>query len=155
MSYTVTDIEVEIINAINADATMSGYLKTVRTYQGDLEEALNDIIIRFPFALVVFNKSIYDRGGYPSGVFDQTMEFSILVGDNNLRGEEERRRGVGGGKPGTYKMLADLRSILGGNKLGLDIRPLEPVFEESLAQGKNISVYEAIYRTAMDYDTIT
>lgn len=145
----IATVEDALLDAINS-SPMAGYLKTARSYQGDLADAIENVVLRFPAALVVFRDSAYDRGGHPVHLYEQAMSFSILVADGNLRGERERRKG-GGGSPGTYTMLKDLRDAVAGKTFGLGIDPLEIVSEASVVQTKRISVYEAIYRARTDY----
>ena len=149
MPYDITTIEDAILDAIKS-SVMGGYLNTARSYQGELADAVENVVLRFPAVLVVFRDSTYDKGDHPVHLYNQTMSFSIIVADASLRGEKERRRG-GPTSPGTYRMLSDLRAAICGKTFGLDIDPVEIISEESVAQTKRISVYEAVYRVMMDY----
>ncbi len=146
---TVAQVEDAIVQAIS-QSQMSSYLKTLRTYQGDFEKAVEGLIVKFPCVLVVFTESRYDKSTHPVYVYDVSMEFTFLLADANLRGEEERRRGDAQ-NPGLYRMLDDLREVLAGKTLGLKIDPIEIVSERALLVTHRFSVYEATYRISQTY----
>lgn len=129
------------------------YLRTVATYGGELEEAMASLQLLYPAVLVVYDGSNFAGEGYPAFFYAQEVRFSVILLDRNLRGEQERRHGMAlAAPPGTYVMLSDVLRLLSGHNLGLpDAGPLEPVSVRSLLQGKQISAYEAIFRTNVDF----
>ena len=153
MNPTIVQIEDNILQVLGD----IGYVKTLESYQGTLEDVLENpeaMITRFPAILVAFGGNRYNTEGYPTYVYRRRMQFNVIVGSNSLRGEKERRRG----REGSYQMLTDVRDLLAGNNLGLQISPLiitseDPIFNGKI-NGRFISIYAATYEMDMDYTCI-
>lgn len=144
MSYTIEQIEDALITELNALKTSLG-VRTVKTYQGELEEAdIKRLVALFPAIYVVYGGSEYNPHGDRKV---EWMTYHLFVCDKNLRAEEEARRG-GTQNPGTYALLNAARDLLYGDRLSLDIYPLRLVRESAVWFGNGISVYGAEYRTA-------
>jgi phage gp37-like protein len=142
--YTVTQIEDAIIDALK-DSVMGTYCKKIDSYQleeaEDIEKQIQLFALNLPCALVIYSEGIYAR--YPNKRLDLKMRFSILLCAQNLRGEGEPRRGT----VGTYKMINDLRTILTGKRLDLEIDPLFPVRETSEVNTASFSAYSIEFET--------
>ncbi len=145
MSYTIEQIEDAIIEALNPlKATLA--VRTIRSYQAELssEEDIARAARLLPAILVVYGGSEYaDHGSRKV----EKMTFALFVCDKNLRSEDEARRG-GAGNPGTYAMLRAVRDLLYGQRLSLDIFPLDLLREMAVWFDKGITVYSAEYETA-------
>ncbi len=164
MNY-IAEIEDKILEALSGLKTPTGYAKTLESYQGTLEEALeapDKILVLLPAILVVFAGSSYKE--IPVRVFQQQIRFRILVASGTLRGDRERRRGSKTpGQIGTYQMLTDVRQSLAGNTLDNTAAPISVVREEPVFIGKTrgpktrsrfVSIYSALYQTELDYSAI-
>lgn len=150
MLHELKDIENAIINEAKNTLT---YLKTVDSYGGELEDALQNLLPKYPCLLVAFDGGNFSGENYPAYFYDQEVRFSIILLDKSLRGDKERRQGADS-KPGTYAMLKDTIELLAGKTLGFSgLKPFEPVTINSLLQGKTLSAYEIIFKTNMDYQT--
>lgn len=144
----LTSIENDIISAAKEQMT---YLKTVDTYAGELEDALKNILPKYPCMLVAFDGGSFNGAGYPANFYDHEIRFSVILIDKNLRGDKERRHGTGQ-SIGTYNIISDTLILISGKALGLsEIAPIDPVSITSLLQGRTISVYEIIFKTSIDF----
>jgi len=141
--YTITEIEDAIISTLKG-STMNSYCKKIDSYQiegGDLEEQIRLFSLQMPCVLVIYSEGIYVR--FPNKRLEREMKFSILVCSESLRGGGESRRGL----IGAYKMLEDLKTVLTGQKLGLDIDPIFPVREAAEVNTKGFSAYSMEFIT--------
>jgi len=147
MTYTITEIEDAIIATLKA-SVMGSYCRKIDSYQiegGDLEEQIRIFAGQLPCILVIYSEGVFEH--FISGIQDKEMKFSILACAQSMRGVGEPRRGA----IGTYKMLDDLRRILTGNRLNLDISPLLPVREANEINTKFFSAYSMEFKTKCRY----
>jgi phage gp37-like protein len=144
MAVTIDLIEDAIIQTLQQDPTMGAYLKTVESYQGQLEDELL-VPHLYPAAFVFFL-----RGDYrPLSNVEQEADFtfSIILVSQTLRGNGAARRGPPG-EPGTYRMLADLRRLMVGQTFGWpDFPNMLLAKEEAIKNTKALSIYDAQYVT--------
>ncbi len=148
MGYTITEIEDAIIATLKASA-MGTYCKKIDSFQmegGDIEEQIRLFSLNLPCVLVVYSGGPLSHS--ISGVQDHEMTFSILLCSQSLRGAGDPRRSA---TVGTYKMIDDLRSILTGNKCGLDIAELLPQRVAAEINAKTFSAYSMEFRTSARY----
>lgn len=88
------------------------YLKTVMTFgEEDFEEAMRNKVVRMPAVMIVWGGDTIGDAGV-KGMQAVKYEFSIIVVDRNLRGEEETRHGYGSENPGLYKIIQDVKEKL-------------------------------------------
>lgn len=128
-----------------------GYARLVDSYQGELEdEDLNRVLKLFPAVLVVYDTSQYTKAA--RGVYDEAMRFRVLVASRNLRGEKAQRRGDVA-MVGTYQMLRDVRGLLANKKVVVDVGPAEPVAERFVVNTREASIYEAVYKISLDFES--
>ncbi|MEW6115385.1 MAG: phage protein Gp37 [Nitrospirota bacterium] len=121
------------------------YLKYADTYQGELDEkSIAQFAMNFPALLIYMEDTTYTNRSYP--MMWQNAQFTILLCDRNLRGNKNARRGDLS-NPGTYKMLADVYSLLHDKTLDLLTYPLVAVSEHALINSRQLSVYAAVYKT--------
>lgn len=136
----IGEIEDAVKAALSA-SDMGSYCKTIETYQGDFDDALEDLIVRFPAVLVVYLRSEFKRRAMGRQLkTTETALFSIFVASSNLRSERARRRG-GPEMIGTYQMTRDVIEVLFGKTLGLDITPIDLKRVSSIDQTKDASCY--------------
>jgi len=155
MAYTIEQIEDAIISALaplkadyeteEGDPAIYATVRTVKTYQGELEEDdIKRMTALFPAIYIVYGGSEYKKHGARKV---EEMSYYLFVCDKNLRSEEEARRG-GTENPGTYAMLNGIRDLLLGKRLSMSIFPFGLVREIAVWFGSGISVYAAHYTTA-------
>ena len=138
MAYTIKEIEDALINTIRTNMT---YLKTVKSYQGDFERDIKEVLMSFPCALVMFSERRPATRDY-----SEELIFSIIVADKSMAGDPKT------GSTGTYKMLEDLRDTLYMQKAGLDIEPIELVSETALINTMTFSAYVADYKITQNVE---
>ena len=136
----IGQIEDAIKAALEA-SDMNDYCKTIGTYQGDFDDALDKLIVRFPAVLVVYLRSEFKKKTMGRALKStETALFTIFVASNNLRDERAKRRG-GPQMVGTYQMIRDVIDVLFGKTLDLDITPLDIRRVSSIDQTKKASCY--------------
>jgi len=143
VAVDIRDIEDGLLAAIGADPALKGYLKTLESYQGHLEQDVGHLAWKFPAVFVMFSGAVYK----PLTQFEEEADFTfaLLCVAQTLRGNATARRGDGSAI-GTYTILGDLRKLLVGNTLDLaDVLPLWLHQETAVLNTKAMSIYEARY----------
>lgn len=108
------------------EADALGYrFRTLDTYPADFDVYLKEKIKGdrpFPAAWVVF-------GGWRAPTDDGALQapavFMVVVAAQNLRNEQARRHGAGEAEVGSYQLMLDVAGLIHGQRLGLDIGPLQ------------------------------
>ena len=140
-----------IENAIVAQlkAAPLPYLRTLATYGGEIDGDFAQMARQMP-AIWIACKG--EGVGKPRDTTRRRWEipvsFLVLCAARNLRNEAVTRQGFNAGAAleiGTYQMLADVRSLLLQQKLGLPIEPLAPGRVRTLFSGKLQSQALSIY----------
>jgi phage gp37-like protein len=144
-AYTVADLEDAII--VRLQDRLGAYVRTIDSYQGEMEDSPPFQSRRLPAALVRLQQTNAHRATRHS--LDLEVVFDILVVDRNLRGNRENRRAPGG----VYQMLEDVRQALADQDLGLEIEPLRLLREEALSNNREKAMYVAVYATRLIRDT--
>lgn len=106
-----------------SDANALGYrLAEVASYGGEFDdETFFTQVRKFPAAWVTVGGDKPKR--ISAKVWQCSLTLAIMVGTRNVRGERSARRGAIN-EPGSYQLLQDVRDLLAGQQLGLDITPL-------------------------------
>lgn len=148
--------EVDLIAAIELamidkfkNATGMGYLKTVASYGGELDEDLGEVIRAYPAIWVVFAGS-----GKPEKLGAEKWKipgtFVTMVAARNVRNEASTRRGAAN-EIGTYQMLRHVRTLLMNEDFGLAIARFQPGAVRSLyntkVRGQALSVFAQEWTT--------
>lgn len=151
----IGEIETAIVARIRAasDSGTLGYrIPSVATYQGQLDDPgeLAKLLPKFPAVLVTYAG---DQEPAPRGRgWEYKPVYTILVVARNLRNEAARRHGAGPDEVGSYQLVIDLRALLVGQRLGLDIAALEPGRVRSIFNGRlkasQMSIYALTFSTA-------
>ncbi len=142
--YTIEQIEDAIITAVDGLKVSQG-VRTIKSYQGELEEGdIKRLVALFPAIYVVYGGSTYAEHGARK---IEKITYHLFVCDKSLRAEDEARRG-GTQNPGTYAILDDIRDLLFGKQLSLEIYPFSLIRQMPVWFGSGISVYAAEYETA-------
>ncbi|MDD3582336.1 MAG: DUF1834 family protein [Desulfobacca sp.] len=140
-NYTTKDIEDAILVALAG--RLGSYVKTIESYQGQLEADLEKFPWRLPASLVMLRETRVEKA--TTHTYDLNLTFTVIVADRNLRGNREGRLS----NVGIYRMLEDVRGALWDQDLGLEINPLTLVKEEALLNNRQMAVFAADYQTQM------
>jgi phage gp37-like protein len=136
----ITEIEQALIDAL-IDGVAS--LKTARGFHGDFEdldqERLEELLVQFPAALVVYSGSDFTRAGHRR---ERRMTYAVLLADKSLRGERDDTM-----RHGLYSLMEAVRTALDGTTLDMTITPLEIQRERLLFHARAFSVYAQEYET--------
>lgn len=148
--------EVEMVAAIEAaivekfkNATALGYLKTVASYGGEMDEDLGEVIRAYPAIWVVFAGS-----GKPEKLGADKWKipgtFVTMVAARNVRNEAATRRGDAV-EVGTYQMLRHVRTLMLNEDFDLPVARFQPGEVRSLyntkVRGKALSVFSQVWTT--------
>jgi len=153
MAVDIATIEAAMLARI-AGAKLP-YLRTVATYGGELDEGLTEAVRQFPAVWIAFKSMGEGQPVNTAGsVYRAPATWVAFVAARNLRNEAATRRGDKV-RVGTYQMLADVRALLTGQDLDLEIDNLRPGRVQSMVnakfQGQGVSVYAMEWHTRFDY----
>jgi phage gp37-like protein len=140
------------LRAASQSGALGYTIPLLGSYQGDLdtEEALARLAPQLPAVLAIYAG---DRSE-PMGLsWRYHCAWSLFVVVGNLRNEPARRLGGAPGEVGSYRLLADVRTLLAGQTFGLPVAPLAIEGTRSIYQGavharQQISVYALDVRVA-------
>lgn len=151
---------------LSVQADPPGYLKTVTTYGGELDETtlkkfVEELTPRFPLMLVCYGDG-NDRlvpatspAANEPRIWQHDCTFTVIACSDDARGELAQRRGAVN-RPGVYQMIADARDLLAGRRfrraLGseqvlLTCEPLRPAGVEYLARLPQLTAYAQHFDT--------
>ena len=134
---------VDRIEAASGAGTLGYTIRTVASYGNELDDNLKSVVRQFPAVWVVFMGERKPRQA-AGGEWVHEPLFAVMVAARNRRNEEAARRGAAG-KPGSYQMFEDVRALLTGQDLGLDIAPFAPGAVRSLVNGAVQGAAASIY----------
>lgn len=141
MIVEIEDAILARIKAAAADPLVLGWqLKTLESYGNQLDgKNLRQVAQSFPAVLVMFGGEPRPEevGGRNTR---HRPQFTIFLCQKNRRNEASARRGALT-KVGTYQMVKDVRGLLSGQTLGLDMAPLMPGAVRTILQTKDASIY--------------
>lgn len=152
----IGQIEDAIIARIEAAAAAGGVLgyrfRAVATYSGEMDQEVKHVAPSFPACWVAYMGE--DRPEpLGDGTYRHEPTFALVIAARNVRNERARRHGSVG-EVGTYQMLEDLRALLSGKDLGLEIRDIEPGATRQLVnrqvQDQKLSVLTLELHTAYE-----
>lgn len=151
-NLTLITIEDALLATLRESATLGllthgGYCRTIESYGGQFELALDEVIVLYPCIFVALAEetiSPLTQGG-DADVSPST--WIVLVADRNLRGNAAARRGDVQ-NPGAYRMMDDARDLLQGHALGLTgFDPLQLTKRTALLQQRDLAVYALEFTT--------
>lgn len=135
-------------------------VKDFATYSGELDRdniiaALQSMVNRFPLVMVAYGSGL-DKRKAATGLIDKepienehSCGFIVVVASQDLRGEKHRRVSL-------YKMIADVRRLLGGiqfetefdnETVMLNHAPLLPTGVECISRLKDLTAYAVHFAT--------
>lgn len=135
------DIEDRIIERLRQELT---YLRTVRTYAGQLGDDIERLPVSFPAAYVVYGGSTLRPVDGPN--LEERVEFSIIVAARDPRGRASALRE----EPGAYRMVRDVLEALTNSTLGLQIERLCPERVSLLSISGTTVIYAVDFSTGFD-----
>ncbi|MCE5335253.1 MAG: DUF1834 family protein [Desulfobacteraceae bacterium] len=116
--YRVDEIEDAILATLQADATLSGYVRQFLVMPSLDEERLKTLLTQFPAIGVIAQSGDYSYA--MSAAQDETGTFAILCFNRNLRSPVAALRSGAGGEKGIWEIVEDCRrAILANPALGL------------------------------------
>lgn len=155
----IGDIENAMIARIKAaqDSGALGYtLAALTTYGGEISSGnLFNAVRNFPAIWVIFRDARLISSRRGGTILRLGARFSVICAATSLRSELESRQAQGA-KPGSYQLVMDTLSLLGGKNLGLDINRLAaeeivPLVNER-SDRQLASIYGITFSTAFDFD---
>lgn len=144
--YTVADIEDQIVAVLKASDDLTKICPTVESYGGQLDALAREVrtlTVFLPAVFLLYARSEFSEAANQS--FDESITFTAVVIDKNLRGLSDL-------KAGAYGLLQLVRSILIGNDLGMSIEPIHPLSVESLVIQEEMAVYAFDFKTSQSLD---
>lgn len=115
----IDELEQAVIDAIKADATLSGYLKTVAALsRSNLDFSTERFIGVPPMVLVFYAGGEHESRNVVANAYRHPARFTLYAAASNLRSDDAGRRGALGEK-GCYDLLDDLRQLFAGTELTL------------------------------------
>jgi len=163
----IEDGIIELLTALlGVQADPPGYLKTVATYGGELDEStlkrfVDQLAPRFPLMLVCYGDGDDRLAPATSPAANQPRiwrhdcTFTVIACSDDARGELAQRRGAIN-RPGVYKMIEDVRELLAGRRFRrpledeqvlLTYEPLRPAGVEYLARLPQLTAYAQHFDT--------
>ena len=149
MNYSFQDYEELLLAKLASLKAPEGYLKELKGFAGEI--VLTDmgllavLLNRFPALLVEIAEATYIPGPHPFHTQEVTAVLHVCT--RSLRSQDEAR----GGEAGAYAILHDVRTLLLGKALAVDLQPLLIAAETKAAAGLSeaneyIVVYQAKYK---------
>jgi len=136
--YTKREIIDAVVEALKPLSVQGGgYVKQLEARGPDKTGSdLLDEALRLPALLVSFSSSGYSPGQYMSVRETVGFEVAVIL--------------TAGAGPDAETVLDDIRGILCGSTLGLDVGPVMPVRESPLQAGGYRAAFSALYRLTQD-----
>ena len=131
--YTKNEMENALVQALKPlSLEGGGYLRILGLYRGELaQQGLMPEALQMPAVFVAYSYSTYGPGPYLYAY--ETAGFNVIAVCRT------------GSSPNVYKILADVRDILLGGTLGLDVTPLKLLRESSIITAKETTAFAALY----------
>ena len=144
---------VDRIKAANGPSQALGYsLRCIASYGNELDDDINKVIKQFPAVWVVYQGEPRPKEA-TAGRWIHAPAFAIVCCAKSLRNEKASRRGAGG-EIGSYQIFQDVRALLTGQTLGLEISPIEPgevrPIVNAKTRDKNASIYVQTVHTGYE-----
>lgn len=148
----LSEVEQGIKDAIKA--LNRPYLRTIKTYGGEFDDELEQVVKNFPAVWVTFSGSTEVRQK-SARLFHIGLRFTVLVGARSQRNEEAARHGaMVDGKTvsvGSFQLLDDQMRALMGQTLNLPITQLVPGRIATVFNGRTEN--ESVSVLSMDWET--
>jgi len=138
--YTKNEIESAILDTLRPLGRDSGgYVRVLEPYREDPDPAvMSGEALQLPAVFVSHSVTTYSRGPYLHS--RATLGFNVTVLCRT------------GGSPDVFEILEDVRGLLCGSRLGLDVSPAELKRETALRRGRDTETYSALYTVTHDVE---
>gem|GEM_PF-305432 len=137
--YTIEQIEDAIVAALEADGTLSGYVKTFDRLPWERSDEVEKLIRRYPALLVTYAGG--DDDNAVNAVCDHRGRFSVWCCAKNLRSPSAAARGPVSGEKGVYDLIHDTLSCLNFVDLGTSILSCTGAKVQPLAASPRVTVF--------------
>lgn len=133
-----------------------GY-RSFLTWPRNFDEFLSSETVGYPACWAAFGGA-HKVERLSSGLWQAHCAFGLVVAAENRRNEQSRRHGGSASEPGSYQLATDALRLLAGQRLGLDITPLEPasivqVETSDIPKIKQLSIYAVTFDTRLPFVT--
>lgn len=151
-NLTLITIEDALLATLRESTTLGllkhgGYCRTIESYGGQFELALDEVIVLYPCIFVAMAEETISPLTHGGDADVSPSTWIVLVADRNLRGNAAARRGDVQ-NPGAYQMMDDARDLLQGHALGLTgFDPLQLTKRTALLQQRDLAVYALEFTT--------
>ena len=136
-------LEDAIITKLKTDLT---YVHAIKTYAGELQGEINELLIPTPAIFVMYSGAAYTWVD-GQACFNEVDIFTVMVAAKNLRGNEAIRKDA---DTGCYRMIKDVLASISNNTFGLDIERLQPVGTKLIVSTKIMAIYGTDFKTNFD-----
>ncbi len=141
--YTIKQIEDRIVEVLRDGLSAA---RTVAAYHGEISNITEDFkkfLKPLPAVYVLYSGSKFNETANRS--YDEEVTYTIVVIAGNLRAPEKHMEIA-------YQILEEIKGILIGKNLGLDIEPLQPLAIEALIVTDIFSIYAFDLETSFSYN---
>ena len=151
-NLTLIEIEDALLTTVRESATLGllkhgGYCRTIESYGGQFELALDEVIVLYPCVFVALAEETIAPLTHRGDSDVRPSTWIVLVADRNLRGNAAARRGDVR-NPGAYQMMDDARTLLQGSALGLTgLDPWQLTKRTAVLQQRDLAVYALEFTT--------
>lgn len=158
LNPTLEEAEDAILAALREDATIAAYVKSVSSFQGTFEQALQEASLAGDPAFLVMMAGIeFDERGPLEHV--AVVEWHVIVRARNLRGNAYQRKPSAAGEVGTYQMVQDVLRVLTTQDLDLDgMAAISPAGVELLqanaSRDRSLSAYLVVFFSELDHRVV-
>ena len=147
--YTVEEIEDGIVETLEADSTLSGYVKTFERMPWDRIGELEKILKQYPAIVVAYAGGEDDTDNY--NVCDHAGRFAVLCAHKSVRSPSAAARGPVEGEKGVFDMLGDVLSCLNFSGLGLDIIRCRSLRVRAVAATPSLTIFSREFEVTWRY----
>lgn len=118
----IDEIEQALIDAINADATISGYIKSNQVHilsERTLNFESGQLVVVPPAILIFYAGGAHESLEATKTLYRHRGRYFLIAAAQNLRGAKEAKLGGVGSEKGAYDVIEDLRLLFAGKELSL------------------------------------
>lgn len=134
----IAEIENAMIARIQAasDTDTLGYrLRKVTSYGGEFDEDINKAVKQFPAVWFAWVRND-EPEQVDTAAYQYKPVFSAMCATRSRRNEAATRKSATASETGSYQILKDVRGLLVGQTLGLEILPIAPGPARTLFSGE-------------------
>ncbi len=145
----IATIEEAVIQTLK-DASALGYMRTIASYGGELDDEIGEVVRALPAVWVVFGGADKPQK-LGAEKWKVPCRFVTMVAARSVRNESATRKGDKL-NAGTYQMIEHVQTLLLNNDFGIEIERLQPGPVKTLynqkIRGQALSVFSIEWSTA-------